>query len=271
MKKTRTQLGEVAAGKLAALNTQLIKVLSIILAVALVFLLVSIWLENSRLQSENTDLKNTIRDMRESSIIKAPTKSTADIVAESLKDAQKKVPLVDSEDFVQGPRNAKLFLVEYGDLECPYCKRFHTVLKDVRAEYGDSVAIVYRHLPLNIHPAATMEALASICVAQKAGNDAFFTYITNVYDKSAANGTSFTQEQMISFAKEQGIDTSAMASCIASDAAKARLQRDLDSANAAGIKSTPTSYLISGKGVQKVFSGNLPFSAVKVAIDDLIR
>jgi len=257
--------------KLLHLNQQLIRALLGLIVIAILFFLGSVLSENLRLQNENAELKTTVRNLRDSSVIKSPVKSAAEIVGQSVKEAEKKVPPVDAADHVWGSRNAKVFLVEYGDLECTYCRRFHAVLKDIRSEYKDSVAIVYRHLPLtSIHPTAEMKARASICVASKAGDDAFFTYISTVYEKSAPKGSSFTQDEMIQFAKDQGIDTGDMAACMESDATKVRLQRDVESANTAGINSTPTSYLMTRDGAQKTFVGDMPFSAVKLAIDGLL-
>ena len=58
---------------------------------------------------------------------------------------------VSKNDHMLGNINtAEVFIVEFSDLECPFCKQFHQTLKQIMEEYGPSgkVAWVYRHFPL---------------------------------------------------------------------------------------------------------------------------
>jgi hypothetical protein len=81
-----------------------------------------------------------------------------------------KVPQIRSEDHIRGNKNAKVFLVEYSDFECPFCARFHPTAQQVLDEYGDDVAWVYSHFPLDQrHPNARPAAEASECVSEIGG------------------------------------------------------------------------------------------------------
>ena len=52
-------------------------------------------------------------------------------------------PPVDHErNYVHGPVDASVELVEHGDFECPFCSQATGVLKEVRAEPGDRVRCV---------------------------------------------------------------------------------------------------------------------------------
>ena len=71
-------------------------------------------------------------------------------------------------------------IVEYSDLDCPYCKRIHPELEAVVAN-NENVVWIYRHFPLtNLHPNASIKAEASECVAKIGGDDAFWKFIRNV-------------------------------------------------------------------------------------------
>lgn len=65
------------------------------------------------------------------------------------------------DDWVLGNRDAKVVITEYSDLQCPACGYYHPVLKDLMKEFGDRVALVYRHFPLSIHPYANTMAYAA--------------------------------------------------------------------------------------------------------------
>ena len=73
---------------------------------------------------------------------------------------------VEDSDHIRGNPNTPVKIVEYSDMECPFCKRFHSTMQQVMDEYGKNgkVAWVYRHFPLDsIHSQARTEAVASEC------------------------------------------------------------------------------------------------------------
>ncbi|MCB4770696.1 DsbA family protein [Ancylobacter sp. Lp-2] len=64
-------------------------------------------------------------------------------------------PAVGADDHAQGPADAPVTLVEYGDYECPYCGEAYPVLKAVQAAMGDQLRFVFRNFPLTQqHPHA---------------------------------------------------------------------------------------------------------------------
>lgn len=90
---------------------------------------------------------------------------------------------VTASDHIRGDINADVIIVEYSDLECPFCARFHPIIKDILEQYGTKVAWVYRHFPLDgIHANARAKAEASECVASLGGNDAFWKYVDATFD-----------------------------------------------------------------------------------------
>src|SRR6185437_7558152 len=94
-------------------------------------------------------------------------------------------PPVTSADHILGNPDATVKVIEYADLECPYCKVFHTTMHQIMDYYGQSgnVAWVYRPFPLGqIHSKAPKEAEAAECAADQGGSQAFFAYVDKIYD-----------------------------------------------------------------------------------------
>jgi|GEM_PF-714306 len=83
------------------------------------------------------------------------------------------------EDHIIGNPNAPILIIEYSDLECPYCKRFGETMKEIVAESNGEVAWVYRHWI--VHQGAVAKAAAAECVASIKGNDSFWKYIDLVF------------------------------------------------------------------------------------------
>ena len=87
-------------------------------------------------------------------------------------------PVAAPTDHKIGAENPKITLIEYSDLDCPYCKQFQTTMHQVVNAYPDTVAWIYRHSPIDsLHPDARYKSIVSECVATAKGNTAFWKYI----------------------------------------------------------------------------------------------
>jgi len=68
-------------------------------------------------------------------------------------------PPVMPEEHIQGPEDAPVTLVEYGDYECPHCGLAYSIIKRVQKRFGKSLRFVFRNFPLSeLHPQAESAA-----------------------------------------------------------------------------------------------------------------
>src|SRR5262245_16056838 len=75
---------------------------------------------------------------------------------------------ITDKDHVIGRVGAPIQLVVYADLSCPYCKSFFKkTLPSLQEQFGDSIVVAYRHLPLASHSRARAEAIAAECVYEQ--------------------------------------------------------------------------------------------------------
>src|SRR3990172_10709350 len=92
------------------------------------------------------------------------------------------------DDHIRGDKNARMLLIEYSDLECPFCKRFHPTAQQLVDEYNGQVVWVYRHFPLDqIHQKADKEAEAVECAYELAGNDGFWKLTDKIFEVTPSN------------------------------------------------------------------------------------
>lgn len=82
-------------------------------------------------------------------------------------------------DHIIGSPNAQIVIIEYSDLECPYCKRFGGTMKEIVSESNGNVAWVYRHWI--VHQGAIAKTGAAECVAKIKGEEAFWKYIDLIF------------------------------------------------------------------------------------------
>lgn len=105
-------------------------------------------------------------------------------------------------DWIIGPEDARVTIVEYADFQCPYCSVASNILKDIQEKYPEDVRIVYRHFPLvSIHDKATLAAQAAEAAGLQ-GADAFWSMHDMLYDTQTV-WAMFTVEEFTSWLVDQ--------------------------------------------------------------------
>jgi len=134
-----------------------------------------------------------------------------------------------------GSLNATVTIVEFADFECPACRRFATVtLPAILRKYGDDVALVYRHWPLEYHRFAYPSARASECAAAQGR-------FTEFHDLLFAKQDSLGLKSYTSFAEESEVpDLKAFEACVSQTGLLQTITEDIEEVTRIGGKGTPT-------------------------------
>jgi NhaA family Na+:H+ antiporter len=145
------------------------------------------------------------------------------------------VPVAEG-DHVQGPADAQITLVEYGDYECPYCRQAYEYVKEIRDHLGNRLRYVYRHLPVSdVHPFAFMAAEA----AEAAGAQGLFWEMhAKLYE-----GGPLSEERMYQYAQEIGLDMDEFRKDMEEHRFTRKVRLDYRSGLESGANGTPTFYL----------------------------
>jgi len=180
-----------------------------------------------------------------------------------------KIEKVSDKDHIRGNKDAKVFLIEYSDFECPFCVRFHLTAQQVLDEYGDDVAWVYRHFPLDMmHERARPAAQASECVAELGGEDIFWSFIDEILENQE---TALSDSGLINTASKLGLDASAFSSCVEGEKHKDKIEDQYQSGLTAGVTGTPSNFVMNSKGEVWAFPGAVPFEVLKESIDEALQ
>lgn len=184
----------------------------------------------------------------------------------------KKVKPVTAEDHLLGNPNADIVIIEYSDIECPFCKQFHVTMQQIMTEYGSSgkVAWVYRHFPLTqIHPNAPRLAEASECVASLGGNAAFWKFLDEVFAVAPIN-TFFPMDKLSATAEKAGVSSSSFESCLTAGTYKERVSSQFNDAIETGGQGTPHNIIITKGGEIIALSGAQPYATVRNVIETIL-
>lgn len=195
--------------------------------------------------------------------------TTSRPLAQESKDLDKVLPIT-ATDHIRGNPNARVLIVEYSDMECPFCKSFHPTMQRIMEDYGKDgrVAWVYRHFPLDsIHSKARTEAVAAECADELGGNDAFWKFIDLFFELTPSNNQTDTTIVLPQIAREIGLDKNTFNTCFASGKYDEHIQDDLDNAITTGGKGTPWSIVITKSGKKFPLSGAQPYEVVRQLIE----
>ena len=134
-----------------------------------------------------------------------------------------------------GNANAELVIIEFSDLQCPFCKRAHEeAIKPLIQEFGDRIAFSYNHFPLtSAHPMAFKAAEASEC-ANDQGK--FWSFVESIY----ANQEQLSMNELRLIAHNLKLDTDLFNTCLDSGAKAPIVEMEQRLGAGQGVTSTPT-------------------------------
>lgn len=162
---------------------------------------------------------------------------------------------VDSKDHFRGNKNAAVTIVEFSDIQCPYCSRFHQTMKQVMENFPNDVKWVFKHFPLDsIHPYARKAAEATECAADQ---DKFWELTDKYYENQSKLSNAYIKEA----AKEIGLDMDKFNKCYDSGKYAKKVDADFNYGKSLGVRGTPGSF-INGISVP----GALPYADLESVI-----
>lgn len=159
-------------------------------------------------------------------------------------------PPVSSRDHIQGPQNAPITLVEYGDFECPYCGQAFYIVKQLQQRLGDQMRYVFRNFPLvQVHPYALQAAEA----AEAAGAQGKYW---QMFDMLFEHQDALDTNHLIQYAKDIGLNVDKFKQDLENHTFVPRIEEDIESGVRSGVEGTPTFFI---NGVKYNGSYELPY------------
>ena len=169
---------------------------------------------------------------------------------------------INQNDHTLGNPDAELTMIVYSDLECPYCSRLHKTMEQIMEEYGKNGKLlwVFRHFPVH-PPTSPKKAQASECVAELAGDTAFWDYLEKMYEN----------KDMFKSAEEMGISSEQLQKCLDSEKYKQKIEKTYQEAVNLGARGTPFGALITSNGEAASIPGALPYANIKEIIEAMLN
>ena len=193
--------------------------------------------------------------------LKEREKAQADLEAAREKEFKEpKKPNIESSRAIRGNPNAPITIVEYTDIECPYCARGHQVIRSLEEKYKDKIRVVFKHLPLEFHEQALPAAQWFEAIAMQNPQKAY-EFSDVLFQNQDKLGVEFYKAT----AKALGLDVAKIESDIKSDKIKTRIEADKTEAKEFEFTGTP-GFLINGVSIR----GAMPQAEFEKVIDRLL-
>jgi protein-disulfide isomerase len=146
-------------------------------------------------------------------------------------------PVSEDRDHIQGPADAAVTLLEYGDYECPYCGAAYPIVKEVQARMGDRLRFVFRNFPISTsHPHAEQAAEAAEAAAAQGR-------FWQMHDVLFENQKRLSDQDLHRYAEELGLDVERFDRELAEHLHADRVHEDFLSGVRSGVNGTPTFYI----------------------------
>jgi len=147
------------------------------------------------------------------------------------------MPVTEGRDHIQGPTEAAVTLVEYGDYECPYCGAAYPIIKEVQSRMGERLRFVFRNFPITTsHPHAEQAAET----AEAAATQGRFW---QMHDLLYENQKRLRDPDLRDYAERLSLDVERFDKELAEHVHAARVREDFMSGVRSGVNGTPTFYI----------------------------
>ena len=144
---------------------------------------------------------------------------------------------VSERDHVEGPVDAAVTLVEYGDYQCPYCGAAYPIIKEVQTQMGERLRFVFRNFPITTsHPQAEQAAEAA---EAGAAQGKFWPMHDLLYENQKRLG----DRDLLGYADQLGLDVDRFQRELADHVHAERVHEDFMSGVRSGVNGTPTFYI----------------------------
>jgi len=167
----------------------------------------------------------------------------------------------------KGSAGAKVVLVEYSDVQCPYCARAHQVLSsELIKTYGDKVKWVYKTFPLTqIHPWAEPAAIAVYC-AKRQKTKAFWEMLDAFFGAQKDITAQNVKDKALESAKASKLNVKKFTGCYDKKEGLEDVKKDVQEAESLGVNSTPSIFINGHK-----LPGMRGFEDIQGLVDEFLQ
>ena len=171
---------------------------------------------------------------------------------------------------IKGNADAEVFVIEFSDIECPFCKRHYTAntLGQIVDKFDGKVAKSFVHFPLSFHQNAEPAAIGAECVKDQKGDDGFYAYLDAIFASS-----DLSTDSIVAAAEKAGANGSTVRTCVENKEFVSEVQAQMSMGQTTfGVRGTPGNVVLNQKtGKRELVSGAQWVAAFEAAVKRLLQ
>jgi protein-disulfide isomerase len=161
---------------------------------------------------------------------------------------------------VRGSKDAPVTIIEFSDMQCPFCAKAAPALVELMAQYPGQIRWVFKSFPLPFHSDSEL-AHRAVLAAERQGK------FWEMHDLIFSDQRNIKRDDLLRKAQSLDLDMARFAADLDSEDLKHRVASDLNDGQRSNVTATPT-FFINGKEYSGALSLN-QFRAI-VAKDLLV-
>lgn len=189
--------------------------------------------------------------------------------------AADKISAIAADAVIEGNKDADILVVEYSDMECPYCvKQYHEtkLWEKLQAQYGDKVKFAFKNNRGVNHPGTEAKAIGALCALKVGGDKAYSSFYNTVMAGSSNETGVYAVSALSDAAKVAGVDVKKWQSCVDNKDTLAQFTAQTDEAAGLGLGGTPGTLILNVKtGKYSTVEGAYPYASFTQKIDSLMN
>jgi len=170
-----------------------------------------------------------------------------------------KVSEVSNDDYKIGAENPKIIFIEYVDLNCEFCAKYHNSMKEVLKSFPNEVSLVVRHAP--IKEGSVDLALVSECMGEQG---VFWEFLNAAFAEERTSN--FIEE----FSKSNSIDKEKLEECFTTKKYQGKVEGNMKEAENTYLEGTPHTIILLSDGRNFLLQGFHETSKLKRLVEIFI-
>lgn len=231
-------------------------------------LAVQLYQSDAYVQQQKSTLEQILGSMGTADTTTDTTTAQEDTTTSTQGDAAK-FAAIESDWYILGNKDAKITIIEYSDLLCPFCKRHYNAqtVENLVKKYPNDVNMVFRQMPLpQLHPTAPLWAQGAVCAGKLGGSETYYDYLAKAFAIEE-----FTEDNVKDIASDIGLKKSEFASCLTSEETIAAVNAQVQEGQSFGINGTPGNIVVDNeKGTYTVIAGAYPTETFEAEITKIL-
>ena len=238
-----------------------------VIGILIVGIIIGVWVSDSMSLKETSSDKNITQDsLEKDGALSNSISEGARKAGERYAAQYDSVYTILESDLTRGDETSDIVIIEYSDIQCPFCKRIHEPLLNISQ---DGVLWVYRHLPLDFHPQAEDASVIVECVSDIQGKERAITYLDFLFENQ---GNISSNQYLIDTATQTaGISRNDISKCLAQGSTqRVRVESHSTQAQFLSISGTPGGIIFNkSTGEQRVIGGALPENQIRELVNQV--